>query len=473
MTDPSLTRADGTDPSLTRANRTRRHPPVLITDLEHVVTCADDGAILADASILVEDGLITGLGARADLEPRAESIGATRLDGRRHLALPGLVNLHTHTPMALLRGIAEDVDLQGFLTRVWAAEGAVMDPATVELGARLGALEALVGGTTTALDMYFHHARAHDGARALGLRHVIGPVFFDGLGPDGLSWDQRLDGLASWRDRVTGDVAAGAPVIPLTVMPHSTYTNTPAHLGQLRQAVGELGYTALTTHVSENEAENLDVMTRYGRTPTQVLADVGILDGGLRVTFGHGVHLTEPDRALAVAADVTVAHCPGSNAKLASGALSWLSMRTSGIRLGIGTDGCSSSNDLDMWQAMRQAALLARQTAGDPTVAPALEVLRAATIEGARALCLGDVIGSLEVGKRADIVLLDLDAPHLTPVHDVPALLVFAAGRSDVTTVLVDGEVVVQDRRSTRVEAAELLATARERARDAAKAAAE
>ena len=151
---------------------------------------------------------------------------------------------------------------------------------------------------------------------------------------------------------------------------------------------------------------------------------------------------------------------PGSNLKLASGALPWEAVRDSGIRLGIGTDGCSSSNDLDMWQAMRQAALLARLTSGRPDVASATEVLRAATIEGARALGLGDEIGSVEVGKRADLVLLDLAAPHLTPVHDVAALLVFAAGRGDVTDVLVDGEVVVRDRRSTRLDTADLLARA-------------
>ncbi len=156
-------------------------------------------------------------------------------------------------------------------------------------------------------------------------------------------------------------------------------------------------------------------------------------------------------------------HCPGSNLKLASGALDWTSFRDSGIRLGIGTDGCSSSNDLDMWQAMRQAALLARLTSGRPDVASAHEVLRAATIEGARALGLGDEIGSVEVGKRADLVLLDLQAPHLTPVHDVAALLVFAAGRGDVTDVLVDGEVVVRDRRSTRLDTPALLARAAER----------
>ncbi len=178
---------------------------------------------------------------------------------------------------------------------------------------------------------------------------------------------------------------------------------------------------------------------------------------------GHGVHLSTADLGRLAAAGGAVAHCPGSNLKLASGALPWSHTRESGVVLGIGTDGCSSSNDLDMWQAMRQAALLARLTSGRPDVASAHEVLRAATLDGARALGIDDLVGSIEPGKRADLVVVDLERPHLTPVHDVHALLVFAAGRADVRDVLVDGEPVVRGRRSTRVDEAALLARARER----------
>ena len=189
------------------------------------------------------------------------------------------------------------------------------------------------------------------------------------------------------------------------------------------------------------------------------------------MVFGHGVHLTESDRATAAAAGATVAHCPGSNLKLASGALDWQRWRADGIHLGLGTDGCASSNDLDLWQAMRQAAHLAALTSGRPDI-DAEQIVRAATIDGARALGMDHLIGSLEVGKRADLVLLDLDQPHLTPVHDVPALLVHAAGRGDVTDVLVDGRIVVSERHSTRVDVRDLLARGRARARDAASAAA-
>lgn len=431
---------------------------LVIDGAAYVVTVDDTDTVLRDTTVVVEDGTITEVRPAADGPVDGDEV----LDARGRLLLPGLVNLHTHLPMTLLRGLAEDVDLQGFLTRVWAAEGAVMDPPTVELGATLGALESLLGGCTTQLDMYFHHEAAHRGAVAAGSRHVIGPVFMDGPGPDGLAWEERIALMRAWPAAMA---ALGGPAVPVSAMPHATYTCSPENLAEVLATLRDVrdgGPALLTTHVSENAAENDDVAARYGATPTEVLAGAGWLDGDLPLVVGHGVHLSAGDRERLAAAGAAVAHCAGSNQKLASGALPWEAVRESGVRLGIGTDGCSSSNDLDMWQAMRQAALLARLTSGRPDVASAHAVLRAATVDGARALGLGDVVGSVEVGKRADLVLLDLEKPHLTPVHDVHALLVFAAGRADVTDVLVDGEVVVRDGRSTRVDTPALLARARE-----------
>jgi 5-methylthioadenosine/S-adenosylhomocysteine deaminase len=445
---------------------------VRIEHATYLVTVDATDRVLTDATIDVDDGVITAITAGGAQQPAPGDVLA--IDARGKLVMPGLVNLHTHLPMTLLRGVAEDVDLQGFLARVWAAEGAVMDPETVQLGATLGALESLLAGCTTQLDMYFHHEATHRGAVAAGSRHVIGPVFFDGPGPDGLAWQQRLDGLRAWPALLD---EIGGPRVPLAAMPHATYTCSPEGLAQVVTLLREVAAGAdrpavVTTHVSENAAENAGIRERYDATPTELLAKAGWVERDLPLVVGHGVHLTPTDRDLLAAGGAAVGHCPGSNLKLASGALAWETVRDSGIRLGLGTDGCSSSNDLDMWQTMRQAALLARLTGGRPDVARASEVLRAATIEGARALGLGAEIGSVEVGKRADLVLLDLAAPHLTPVHDVAALLVFAAGRGDVTDVLVDGEVVVRDRRSTRLDTADLLARATERGR-VARAAAE
>lgn len=474
---------------------------VLVRDLAVVVTVDARDTVLRDVSVLVEDGVITAIGPGAGsgvvdgsgavgLDVEVGGDGGTGgdddvvIDGRGRLALPGLVNLHTHLPMTLLRGIAEGVDLQGFLERVWAAEGAVMDPATVELGATLGALESLFGGCTTQLDMYFHHEAAHRGAVAAGSRHVGGPTFFDGPGPDGLAWEERIAGLRAWPEAIR---AAGGPQVPVAAMPHSTYTCSLEHLAEVARVLTDVAASAtvgdhlsrdlapvLHTHVSENAAENAELAARLGATPTELLASAGVVGPATRVAdarrtrvvFGHGVHLSDSDRATAAAAGVSVAHCPGSNLKLASGVLDWERWRADGIRMGIGTDGCASSNDLDMWQAMRQAAHLAALTSGRPDI-DATEILRAATIDGATALGMERLIGSLEVGKRADLVLLDLDQPHLTPVHDVPALLVHAAGRGDVSHVLVDGRIVVSERRSTRVDTRDLLDRCRTRARDA------
>lgn len=449
---------------------------IRIEHLARVVTIDDDFTILADATLEIVDGVITGITGAGRTGTGGADDGVTDdevtvIDGRGKLALPGLVNLHTHLPMTLLRGLAENVDLQGFLATVWAAEGAIMDPDTVRLGAELGALESLLAGVTTTLDMYFHHEEAHAGARATGARHVGGPVFFDGPGPDGLPWERRLELLADWPARLRELDGPHAPMVPVAAMPHSTYTNSPAHLAELAAVIAQWPpevRALLTVHVSENAAENADVLARHGASPTRLLADAGLL-GGIPTVLGHGVHLSDDDLRL-LGEDTAIAHCPGSNLKLASGALPWGRYRDRGIRLGLGTDGCSSSNDLDLWQTMRQAALLARLTSGDPTCAAAPDILRAATIEGARALGMGDLIGSLEVGKRADLVLLDLDAPHLTPVHDVAALLVFAAGRGDVTDVLVDGRPVVRDRRSTMLDT-DVLARARARGEVAARAA--
>jgi 5-methylthioadenosine/S-adenosylhomocysteine deaminase len=441
-----------------------------IENAAYVVTVDDTDQVLRDTTITIDDGVITAI------EPAgAEAAGTGEvIDARGKLVMPGLVNLHTHLPMTLLRGLAEDVDLDGFLSRVWAAEGAVMDPETVELGATLGALESLRGGCTTQLDMYFHHEAAHRGAVAAGSRHVIGPVFFDGPGPDGLAWEQRLAGLHAWPGLLD---EIGGPSVPVGAMPHATYTCSPEGFAEvvavLRELVAGGGRDGiLTTHVSESAAENAGIRERYDATPTELLARAGWIERDLPLVVGHGVHLSEGDRELLAAGGAAVGHCPGSNLKLASGALPWEVLHDSGVRVGLGTDGCSSSNDLDMWQAMRQAALLARLTSDRPDVASAHEVLRAATIEGARALGLGEVIGSVEVGKRADLVLVDLEAPHLTPVHDVAALLVFAAGRGDVTDVLVDGMPVVRDRRSTRLDTSDLLERARSRG-DVARAAVE
>jgi 5-methylthioadenosine/S-adenosylhomocysteine deaminase len=439
---------------------------VILKNLKYVVTVNATNTVFENKSVLISDGQITGIDDFAELQKQAPA--AEVVDCSRKLAMPGLINLHTHTPMTLLRGLAEDTDLQGFLKRIWAAEGAVMNPQTVELGAKLGAVESLLGGVTTTLDMYFHHADGHRGAVAAGSRHIGGPTFMDFPGPDNKSWDERISWLDSWPAELR---EIGGPEVPTMAGPHGTYTVSEAHLREVISGVTKWENPLITIHISENDAENADVHDRFGKTPTELLIAAGGMEHDFPIVFGHGVRLSASDRKQIANSHIAVAHCPGSNLKLASGALDWNLWRADGVNLGIGTDGCSTSNDLDMWVSMRLAGLLGKLTANDPTVATATEILRAATFDGAKALGMDQKIGSLEVGKQADLVLLDLDAPHLTPVNDVPALLVFAAGRGDVSDVMVDGDWVVRNRKSTKLDMAELLEQSRVAGAKAAKAA--
>lgn len=378
------------------------------------------------------------------------------IDLSHHIVTPGLINCHTHLAMTLLRGWAEGVDLQGFLERVWAAEGAIMDAATCELGTELGAMESILSGTTTALDMYFHPEATHRGAVRVGLRHIAGPIFFDFPGLDAMTWDERIAFARRWPELVA---SIGGPEIPLYLMPHSTYTDSPEHLGDVAQVADEIN-ASIHLHISENIAENEDVRTRYGKSPTEVLASRGILDR--HTVYGHGVHLSDEDLRLTRDASAAVAHCPGSNMKLGSGLLDLTRLREAGITVGLGTDGCSSSNDLDMWQAMRMAAHVQSITSS-PSKVSAASIFAAATREAAHALAIDHLVGSIEVGKRADLIAIDSRKAHLTPIHDIFALLVFAVGRGDVTDVWVDGEQVVRRQEPTRVDATAVLGKANKR----------
>lgn len=420
---------------------------LVIRNARYVLMCDEAGSVLEHADIAIDDGRIVSVG---------ESVvdADTVIDGEGLLVMPGLVNLHTHLAMTLLRGIAEEVDLQGFLERVWAEEARIMDPAGVYAGTRLGALEAVLGGTTTALDMYFHPTESHRAAVDVGLRHVTGPVFFSFPGPDHLEWDERMVLARAWPQTLA---SLGGPHVPPALMPHAAFTVGLDYLAQIADLASEQG-ALVHTHASENDRENDDTIKATGLRPVPALEASGIL--ALAPVLGHGVRLDNHDRDRVAATGTAVAHCPGSNLKLSSGAADVVAYREQGIRVGIGTDGCSSSNDLDMFAAMRLAANLARLVRNDPAALSARDVVRAATLDGAHALGLGDRIGTVEAGKEADLIALDLRAPHLVPVHDPYTSVVFSAGRSDVRHVLVAGSPVVLDGQPTRVDTDDVMAAA-------------
>jgi 5-methylthioadenosine/S-adenosylhomocysteine deaminase len=421
---------------------------LVFDNVRHALMLDGEGRRAEHVSIAINDGCIVGIG---DPVPARQVI-----DGSHLMVMPGLVNLHTHLAMTLLRGVAEDVDLQGFLEKVWAEEARLMDARGVGIGTRLGALEALLSGTTTALDMYFHPGSAHRAAVEVGLRHVIGPVFFSFPGPDGLTWDERMELARDWPRELA---SIGGPHVPMALMPHAAFTVGIDHLREIAGLAREQG-AMIHVHASENDRENKDTVASMGMRPVPALDAAGILE--CRAVLGHGARLSTSERMRLAQSDTAVAHCPGSNLKLASGAADLTGYREDGIRVGIGTDGCASSNDLDMFAVMRLAANLARLVREDPAAISSRDVVSAATIEGARALGLGDRIGTIEVGKEADLIALDLRAPHLVPVRDPYTTVVFSAGRSDVRHVVVAGDLVIHDRRPTRVTIDEIMAAAQQ-----------
>lgn len=415
---------------------------LILHNIQILVTVDAKSSIKKNVSIFIENKKITNIIDANEVD----NLNANKIiDCSHHLVMPGLVNTHTHTPMTLLRGIAEDVDLQGFLEKVWAEEARIMNETGTYIGAKLGALEALLGGTTCTLDMYLHPHMAHKGAVEVGLRHAIGPVFFDFEGPDGLSWDKRIQHLKNWKNVIE---QIGGEYVPLVAQPHSTYTVSPENLAEVAKISQEIG-AIFNTHISENQKENDDVFNKYQKTPTKVLEDAHALKNSV---FAHAVKLTDQDREIIKKNEVSLCHCPGSNLKLASGAFDWKKAKDKGINVSLGTDGCSSSNDLDMFNVMRQAANLAKLINEDAAAVSVSEVVRAATINGAKTLGLEDRVGSVEIGKEADLIVLDLNQPHLVPVGDPHGLIVYAAGRSDVVHVLVAGDPVVIDRIPTKVD---------------------
>lgn len=432
---------------------------VTVVRADWVVTVDDADRVIDDGAVAVVDGVLTAVGPAGEVLAANPGADVVRLAG--HALLPGLVNAHTHLGMTMFRGYADDRDLQGFLDVVLPAEQRLLTGARVRSATRAAALECVLGGTTTALDMYFFTDSMRAGAADVGLRLQTGPMFLDGPGPEGWEWDARLDRAEQW--------LAANPVRPgfrPVLQPHAAYTVSPDHLCAVA-ALAERHDAAVHVHAAENEAELGLVVSLHGRSPLRVLDECGLLRSG--TVLAHAVWLDDDEVARVADSGTAVAHCPASNLKLASGVARIPDLLAAGATVGIGTDGPASSNDLDMLAAARMAALLHKGaapssggTAGGATVLPAAMVLRMATAGGAAAAGLGDQVGSLSVGRRADMIAVDLDQPHVQPVYDPVSAIVYAAGRGDVGWVWVDGEPVVEDRRPVRVDRGSVVAELRE-----------
>jgi 5-methylthioadenosine/S-adenosylhomocysteine deaminase len=407
-----------------------------------VLTVNASNEVLHNCAIAVHDGLIVEIGPSSVIGPKY--LAGHVIYARGAIVLPGFVNLHAHLPMTLLRGWADDRDLQGFLARVFPAEDILVADGAVGLGADLAFAESLRAGITTTLDMYFHPLTVAASANAAGARVANGPVFFDFPGPDQLPWDARMADARLTLENSRDNLTAGR-----WVNAHSTYTMSREHLLDTYALAQEFD-ARFNIHAAENAAEVAQVVAACGRRPVELLHDLGLL--GPTTVLAHAVDLLDSEIEMIAESGASVAHNPLSNMKLASGFCRVPDLLNAGVTIGIGTDGTASSNDLDLYLALRFAATIHKGNALDPLVVPAVTALRMVTIDGARALGHSDTLGSLEIGKRADIQILAHDHPNLIPSFDPISTVAFAAGRGDVRTVIVDGKVVVDEGRVLNVD---------------------
>jgi 5-methylthioadenosine/S-adenosylhomocysteine deaminase len=360
--------------------------------------------------------------------------------------------------MSLFRGLADDLPLMDWLNRYIFPVESHLKAEWVRWGALLACAEMLLGGTTTFCDMYLFEEEVARAARQAGIRAVVGEVLYDfpspNYGPieEGFRYTEGL--ISRWR---------GDPLVRIAVEPHAPFTCAPDLLRRARR-LADLHGVPLMIHLSETRDEVRRVQEQFGATPVRHLRDLGLLDGP--IVAHHVVWVDEEEMEILRDQGASVVHNPESNMKLASGVAPVPRMLALGIPVGIGTDGCASNNDMDLFREMDAAAKLHKLFAHDPTVMAAATVLRMATSMGAMALGLGQIIGSLEPGKLADVVLLDLGGPHLRPMYHVVSHLVYAARGSDVRTVVVHGRVVVEDRRLLTLSLTEILDAVREISRE-------
>ena len=405
-----------------------------------IVTVDKSASVIENGSLVIGgDGSIRAISSTSIANNASETI-----DANGAIVMPGLINAHTHLGMTLFRGLGDDMSLEDFLARLMPAEVRVLNYEAVHSGTELAALESLLGGITTSLDMYYLPDAALAVAKSSGMRLQTGPNFLESDGPEPLKFADRLKWATQWLEAPRDTIGTTG-----WVAPHSTYLLSEEQLRVLADLAARFE-ARIHVHASETVGEMQLVAKRHGgRTPIQVLDDTKLLR---RAVLAHGVHLSDHDIELIAQNSATVVHCPASNFKLASGIARILDLHRAGVNVALGTDGPASGNDIDLWIAIRLAGYMQKTFAKNPAVLPAVELVRMATINGARALQLDHLIGSLEVGKRADIIILDADSPSLTPNFDPHTTIATCVTRADVRHVIVDGNVVVRDRKCLTID---------------------
>ncbi len=416
-----------------------------------VYTGGQQGTIIEEGGVAVAGDTIQAIASASALEEQYP--GAEVLELGRGLVMPGLINVHTHAPMALMRGLADDLPLMTWLQEhIFPVEGR-LTPELITLGTNLSALEMIKSGTTSFCDMYLFAKDVARAAASSGLRAWVGEVLYDFPSPN----YGELDNGFVYMEEMFAEFAEHSR-ITVTANAHAIYTCSPDLLVRLKQQAVDHN-SRYIIHLAETQAEVDGAMRQFAKRPVAHLDGLGLLDSSL--VADHCVVLSSEEIALMAERGVNVAHCPESNMKLASGVAPIPALLEAGVTVGLGTDGAASNNDVDMFGEMDSAAKLQKVHNLDPTLLNAKQTLDMATMGGARLLGAADAIGSLEVGKKADMIVLDLDQPHLTPLYSIPSHLVYSATGADVVHSVINGHIVMRDRQVTTIDEHEVLAKCR------------
>jgi 5-methylthioadenosine/S-adenosylhomocysteine deaminase len=417
-----------------------------------LVTMDKDRRVIDDAGVAIKDGRIVAVDTSREI---ARSYSAPQtVDAANKIIIPGLINGHTHVPMTLFRGLADDLDLQDWLTKfIFPAEAKNVSEEFVRAGTRLGLAEMIRGGTTTYCDMYYFEDAIADETAKAGVRGVLGetvidfPVADNKTNAEAMAYVEKF--VQKWK---------GHELITPAIAPHAPYTVSEEHLKAVRAFSDRTG-APIVTHISETKREVNDSLKAKGASPIDYLSRIGFLNE--RVIAAHVVWPNDGEIGILKRAGVGVVHNPQSNMKLASGVAPVPKMLKEGLKVGLGTDGAASNNDLSMWEEMDTVAKLHKVFSGDPKVITAQEAFELATIRGAEALHLEKDIGSIETGKRADMVLVERDALNQIPLYNVYSHFVYATKASDVETVIINGRIVMRDRRLLTLDEAAIKDKAR------------